>query len=100
MSSKAPQQFVKYTFYRVDPQWRRLPEAEREAGKSQFANVLEELAPERGRLRGVPEPRSSAAGARAERRELCERPRPLPRTLTRASSSAVFAARGYFGRGP
>ena len=46
MSTAAPQQFVKYTFYRVDPRWRRLPEAEREAGKSQFASVLREFEPE------------------------------------------------------
>ena len=46
MTDAAPQQFVKYTFYRVAPQWRRLPEAEREAGKRQFASVLGEFEPE------------------------------------------------------
>ena len=45
MSTPVPQQFVKYTFYRVDPQWRRLPEQERLAGKRQFASVLDELQP-------------------------------------------------------
>lgn len=35
---------VKYTFYRVDPLWRLLPPEEREAGKEQFASVVEEFA--------------------------------------------------------
>ena len=34
--------FVKYTFYRVQPEWRRLPAAEREAGKDEFAAVAAE----------------------------------------------------------
>jgi chlorite dismutase len=29
-------QFVKYSFFRVDPAWRRLPEDEREAGREEF----------------------------------------------------------------
>ena len=27
-------QYVAYSFYRVDPEWRRLPEEERQAGKA------------------------------------------------------------------
>ena len=35
-------QYVAYTFYRVDPAWRRLPIEERAAGKDAFADVVEE----------------------------------------------------------
>jgi chlorite dismutase len=34
-------QYVAYTFYRVDPAWRRLPVEERGAGKDAFAEVVE-----------------------------------------------------------
>jgi chlorite dismutase len=37
-------QYVAYTFYRVDPAWRRLPVEERTAGKEAFADVVEEWA--------------------------------------------------------
>jgi chlorite dismutase len=37
-------QYVAYTFYRVDPAWRRLPVEERAAGKDAFAEVLDEFA--------------------------------------------------------
>ena len=37
-------QYVAYTFYRVDPAWRRLPAEERQAGKDAFAEVVEEHA--------------------------------------------------------
>ena len=36
-------QYVAYTFYRVDPAWRRLPVDERQAGKDAFADVIEEF---------------------------------------------------------
>ena len=35
-------QYVAYTFYRIDPAWRRLPVEERAAGKEAFADVVEE----------------------------------------------------------
>jgi chlorite dismutase len=35
-------QYVAYSFYRVDPAWRRLPVDERHAGKDAFAEVIEE----------------------------------------------------------
>jgi chlorite dismutase len=35
-------QYVAYTFYRVDPAWRRLPVEERAAHKDAFAEVVEE----------------------------------------------------------
>jgi len=35
-------QYVAYTFFRVDPSWRRLPVEERAAGKDAFAEVVEE----------------------------------------------------------
>src|SRR3954447_553052 len=34
-------QYVAYTFYKVDPAWRRLPIDERRAGKDAFAEVVE-----------------------------------------------------------
>jgi chlorite dismutase len=37
-------QYVAYSFYRVDPAWRRLPVEERSAGKDAFAEVVEEWA--------------------------------------------------------
>ena len=35
-------QYVAYTFFRLDPAWRRLPVEEREAGKAAFAEVVED----------------------------------------------------------
>ena len=37
-------QYVAYTFFRVDPAWRRLPVEERAAGKDAFAEVVESWA--------------------------------------------------------
>ena len=37
-------QYVAYSFYRVDPAWRRLPIDERQAGKDAFADTVDELA--------------------------------------------------------
>jgi chlorite dismutase len=34
-------QYVAYTFYRVDPEWRRLPGEERQAQKQEFAEVVD-----------------------------------------------------------
>ncbi len=36
-------QYVAYTFYRVDPAWRRLPVEERAAAKEAFAEVVEDF---------------------------------------------------------
>ena len=36
-------QYVAYTFYRLDPAWRRLPVEERQAGKDAFAEVVEDF---------------------------------------------------------
>jgi chlorite dismutase len=36
-------QYVAYTFYRVDPAWRRLPVEERQAGKDAFADVVDDF---------------------------------------------------------
>ena len=41
MSEQATGQYVAYTFYRVDPAWRRLPVEERAAAKDAFAEVVE-----------------------------------------------------------
>ena len=43
-------QYVAYTFFRVDPAWRRLPVDERAAGKEAFADVVDEWA---GRMDGL-----------------------------------------------
>jgi chlorite dismutase len=43
-------QYVAYTFYRVDPAWRRLPVEERVAAKDAFADVVEEW---QGRMEGL-----------------------------------------------
>ena len=40
-------QFVKYTFLKVDPAWRRLPDAERAAHKREFVAACEDFAAER-----------------------------------------------------
>jgi chlorite dismutase len=37
-------QYVAYTFFKVDPAWRRLPVEERAAGKDAFAEVVEDWA--------------------------------------------------------
>jgi chlorite dismutase len=44
-------QYVGYTFYRVDPAWRRLPVEERAAHKDAFAEVVEHFAPRFDHLR-------------------------------------------------
>jgi chlorite dismutase len=47
VSEQATGQYVAYTFFKVDPAWRRLPVEERAAGKDAFAEVVEAWA---GRL--------------------------------------------------
>ena len=42
MSSR---RFVQYICLKVDPQWRRLPQAERDSGRAEFTEVLESGAP-------------------------------------------------------
>jgi chlorite dismutase len=44
MAAPARRQFVKFSFFQIDPAWRRLPEAERQAGKRAFQGVLETYA--------------------------------------------------------
>ncbi len=43
MAGSDGRQFVKYNFYKVAPEWRRLPERERSAGKQELAAVIEEF---------------------------------------------------------
>lgn len=43
---REPRQIVKYTFFSLDPAWRRLPASEREAAKAEFAAVLTAAVPE------------------------------------------------------
>jgi chlorite dismutase len=54
-------QYVAYTFYRVDPAWRRLPVEERQAHKDGFAEVVEEFAERFDHLRAY-----STTGVRPE----------------------------------
>ena len=54
-------QYIAYTFYRVDPAWRRLPVEERQAGKDAFAEVVEEHADRFEHLRAY-----TTAGVRPE----------------------------------
>ena len=43
MTEQVRRDFVKYSFFKVDPEWRRLPEKERQDNKVQFAEVLGEF---------------------------------------------------------
>ncbi len=43
MTQEGQRDFVKYTFYKLSPQWRRLPDEDRERSKAQFATVLAEF---------------------------------------------------------
>jgi chlorite dismutase len=43
-AAQKPRQFVSYTFYRVQPEWRRLDEETRRRGKQEFAAVVDEFA--------------------------------------------------------
>src|SRR3954463_15574830 len=54
-------QYVAYTFFRVDPAWRRLPVEERAAGKDAFAEVVEDWAERMDGLRAY-----SVAGVRPD----------------------------------
>ncbi len=60
MSEQATGQYVAYTFFKVDPAWRRLPIEERVAAKDAFADVAESWA-ERLELRAY-----STAGVRPD----------------------------------
>ena len=44
-------QYVAYTFFKVDPRWRRLPIEERNAGKDAFAEVVDDWAGQMASLR-------------------------------------------------
>jgi chlorite dismutase len=44
MADADDRQFVKYNFFKVDPLWRRLPQAEQADNKGEFASVIEESA--------------------------------------------------------
>ena len=54
-------EYVAYTFYRVDPAWRRLPVEERAAAKDAFADVVDDFAPRFEHLRAY-----STTGVRPE----------------------------------
>ena len=54
-------QYVAYTFFRIDPAWRRLPVEERQAGKDAFAEVVEDFTDRFAHLRAY-----TTAGVRPE----------------------------------
>lgn len=43
MTQESKRDFVKYTFYKASPRWRRLPDGDRERSKNEFADVLAEF---------------------------------------------------------
>ena len=43
MAQEAQRYFVKYTFFKVDLEWRRLGQGDRERSKTEFAAILDEL---------------------------------------------------------
>lgn len=43
----AAQQYVSFLFYKIDPSWRRLPQSEREQGKKEFTQVVEDYTKDR-----------------------------------------------------
>ena len=61
MSENGSGQYVAYTFYRVDPAWRRLPVEERQAAKDAFADVVDDFADRFDHLRAY-----TTAGVRPE----------------------------------
>lgn len=46
MAQREQRQYVNYAFYKVEPEWRRLPEGEKEAGKKEFCAVVEKWSQE------------------------------------------------------
>ena len=46
MTQDGTRQYVKYTLFKVAPQWRRLPQGERERSKTEFTAVVDEFAPQ------------------------------------------------------
>jgi chlorite dismutase len=43
--AEGPRDFVKYTFFHLRPEWRRLPPGTREEGKAEFARILDQPPP-------------------------------------------------------
>ena len=43
MAQDGRRQFVRYTFYKLNQEWRRLPQEERQRSKAEFAAVVDEL---------------------------------------------------------
>jgi chlorite dismutase len=39
---KLPAQYINYLFFKLDPEWRRLPEEKRRRGKDEFLRAIEE----------------------------------------------------------
>ena len=40
--AKQPRQMVRFTFYKLDPQWQMLPPEQRQQGKQQLLQIVEE----------------------------------------------------------
>ena len=60
MAQEGRRDFVKYSFFKVDPAWRRLPPEEREQSKREFAEVVAESS------RGMTMASYSLVGTRAD----------------------------------
>jgi chlorite dismutase len=45
VSEEGERQFVQYAFYKVDPEWRRLPSGQKELDKKEFMKAVEGFAP-------------------------------------------------------
>ena len=60
MAQQGRRDFVKYSFFKVDPAWRRLPPEEREQSKREFAEVVDEAS------RGMTMASYSLVGTRAD----------------------------------
>jgi len=46
MAEPSQRYYIKYTFYKLDPQWRRLPKKERDAGLAEFQGIVESFSDE------------------------------------------------------
>ena len=42
LEEKLPAQYINYLFFKLDPEWRRLSDEERERGKEEFLHAVED----------------------------------------------------------
>ncbi len=63
MSGGNGRQFVKYNFYKVDPEWRRRPDEQRADNRGEFAALVDEFA--QSNVFRSPPPRPPGAGVQS-----------------------------------